>query len=64
MFQVNNTDAEGRLTLADALVYACNLGVDKVYFPFSPKRHVVFVIFFPQIFDCVFQELMLLVHTI
>ena len=29
-FQVNNTDAEGRLTLADALVYACNQGVDKV----------------------------------
>lgn len=28
--QVNNTDAEGRLTLADALVYAGNLGVDKV----------------------------------
>lgn len=30
--QVNNTDAEGRLTLADALVYACNQGVDKVLF--------------------------------
>ncbi|XP_018509992.2 leucine aminopeptidase 1 isoform X1 [Brassica rapa] len=29
-FQVNNTDAEGRLTLADALVYACNQGVDKI----------------------------------
>lgn len=28
--EVNNTDAEGRLTLADALVYACNQGVDKV----------------------------------
>jgi len=28
---VNNTDAEGRLTLADALVYACNQGVEKVY---------------------------------
>lgn len=28
--QVNNTDAEGRLTLADALVYASNLKVDKV----------------------------------
>jgi hypothetical protein len=28
--QVNNTDAEGRLTLADALVYACNQGVEKV----------------------------------
>ncbi|CAN0912179.1 Leucine aminopeptidase 2, chloroplastic [Linum grandiflorum] len=28
--EVNNTDAEGRLTLADALVYACNLGVDKI----------------------------------
>ncbi|KAG1326568.1 Leucine aminopeptidase 2, chloroplastic [Cocos nucifera] len=26
---VNNTDAEGRLTLADALVYACNQGVEK-----------------------------------
>lgn len=30
LLQVNNTDAEGRLTLADALVYACNQGVDKV----------------------------------
>ena len=30
LFQVNNTDAEGRLTFADALVYACNQGVDKV----------------------------------
>uniref|UniRef100_A0A453LK09 Cytosol aminopeptidase domain-containing protein n=1 Tax=Aegilops tauschii subsp. strangulata TaxID=200361 RepID=A0A453LK09_AEGTS len=29
--EVNNTDAEGRLTLADALVYACNQGVDKVH---------------------------------
>uniref|UniRef100_M8C567 Leucine aminopeptidase 2, chloroplastic n=1 Tax=Aegilops tauschii TaxID=37682 RepID=M8C567_AEGTA len=28
--EVNNTDAEGRLTLADALVYACNQGVDKL----------------------------------
>ncbi|CAL9128215.1 leucine aminopeptidase 2, chloroplastic-like [Musa acuminata AAA Group] len=28
--EVNNTDAEGRLTLADALVYACNQGIDKV----------------------------------
>ncbi|MCL7027271.1 hypothetical protein MKW94_029609 [Papaver nudicaule] len=28
--EVNNTDADGRLTLADALVYACNQGVDKV----------------------------------
>ncbi|KAI3715021.1 hypothetical protein L6452_21986 [Arctium lappa] len=28
--EVNNTDAEGRLTLADALVYACNQGVDKI----------------------------------
>lgn len=28
--EVNNTDAEGRLTLADGLVYACNQGVDKV----------------------------------
>ena len=26
--EVNNTDAEGRLTLADALVYADKLGVD------------------------------------
>ncbi|CAA3014770.1 leucine aminopeptidase 2, chloroplastic [Olea europaea subsp. europaea] len=28
--EVNNTDAEGRLTLADALVYACNQGVAKI----------------------------------
>ncbi|KAL2629687.1 hypothetical protein R1flu_014373 [Riccia fluitans] len=28
--EVNNTDAEGRLTLADALVYTCNLKVDKI----------------------------------
>jgi len=28
--EVNNTDAEGRLTLADALVYAENLGVDAI----------------------------------
>lgn len=28
--EVGNTDAEGRLTLADALVYACNLKVDTV----------------------------------
>ncbi|KAK8937101.1 hypothetical protein KSP39_PZI011888 [Platanthera zijinensis] len=28
--EVNNTDNEGRLTLADALVYACNQGVEKV----------------------------------
>uniref|UniRef100_A0A0D3HU00 Cytosol aminopeptidase domain-containing protein n=1 Tax=Oryza barthii TaxID=65489 RepID=A0A0D3HU00_9ORYZ len=28
--EVDNTDAEGRLTLADALVYACKLGVDKI----------------------------------
>jgi leucyl aminopeptidase len=28
--EVNNTDAEGRLTLADALVYANNLKVDKI----------------------------------
>ncbi|KAK9076768.1 hypothetical protein SSX86_005102 [Deinandra increscens subsp. villosa] len=28
--EVNNTDAEGRLTLADALVYACDQGVDKI----------------------------------
>ncbi|KAK3154157.1 hypothetical protein QOZ80_2BG0186980 [Eleusine coracana subsp. coracana] len=28
--EVDNTDAEGRLTLADALVYACNQGVDKI----------------------------------
>ena len=25
--EVNNTDAEGRLTLADALVYACKLSL-------------------------------------
>jgi len=28
--EVNNTDAEGRLTLADALVYAGQLKVDKI----------------------------------
>ena len=28
--EVNNTDAEGRLTLADALVYACNLKPDSI----------------------------------
>ncbi|SAY38481.1 leucyl aminopeptidase [Candidatus Synechococcus spongiarum] len=28
--EVNNTDAEGRLTLADALIYACNLKPDAV----------------------------------
>lgn len=28
--EVNNTDAEGRLTLADALVYACHLNVDAI----------------------------------
>ncbi len=28
--EINNTDAEGRLTLADALVYACKLQPDKV----------------------------------
>ncbi|KAM3407399.1 hypothetical protein ACQJBY_001051 [Aegilops geniculata] len=28
--EVDNTDAEGRLTLADALVYACKQGVDKI----------------------------------
>ena len=28
--EVNNTDAEGRLTLADALVYACKLGPDAI----------------------------------
>ncbi|XP_023545261.1 leucine aminopeptidase 1-like [Cucurbita pepo subsp. pepo] len=28
--EVNNTDAEGRLTLADALDYTCKQGVDKV----------------------------------
>ncbi|KAF9662745.1 hypothetical protein SADUNF_Sadunf18G0086200 [Salix dunnii] len=28
--QVNNTDAEGRLTLADALIYACNQGAEKI----------------------------------
>ncbi|KAL9258274.1 Leucine aminopeptidase 2, chloroplastic-like protein [Drosera capensis] len=30
LFQVNNTDAEGRLTLADALVYTCKQGAEKV----------------------------------
>jgi hypothetical protein len=30
LIQVNNTDAEGRLTLADALIYAGHLKVDKV----------------------------------
>ncbi len=28
--EINNTDAEGRLTLADALVYACNLKPDAI----------------------------------
>lgn len=28
--EVDNTDAEGRLTLADALCYACELGVDEI----------------------------------
>ncbi|KAE8678692.1 Leucine aminopeptidase 2 [Hibiscus syriacus] len=28
--EVNNTDAEGRLTLADDLVYSCNQGVEKI----------------------------------
>ena len=28
--EIDNTDAEGRLTLADALCYACELGVDEV----------------------------------
>ncbi|XP_077238120.1 leucine aminopeptidase 1-like [Tasmannia lanceolata] len=28
--EVNNTDAEGRLTLADALVYACKQGAQKI----------------------------------
>ncbi|MCO5594957.1 hypothetical protein L7F22_048994 [Adiantum nelumboides] len=28
--EVNNTDAEGRLTLADALVYSCKQGVHKI----------------------------------
>lgn len=28
--EVDNTDAEGRLTLADALCYACELDVDEV----------------------------------
>lgn len=31
LLQVNNTDAEGRLTLADALVYACKQGAEKVF---------------------------------
>lgn len=40
--QVNNTDAEGRLTLADALVYACNQGVDKVMtFMVSCSVHMI-----------------------
>ncbi|MFM7190503.1 MAG: leucyl aminopeptidase, partial [Microcystaceae cyanobacterium] len=29
-FEVNNTDAEGRLTLADALIYAEKLGVEAI----------------------------------
>ncbi|KAL4354854.1 hypothetical protein GQ457_06G043090 [Hibiscus cannabinus] len=29
--EVNNADAEGRLTLTDALVYACNQGVEKAF---------------------------------
>lgn len=28
--EVDNTDAEGRLTLADAICYACELGVDEI----------------------------------
>ena len=28
--EINNTDAEGRLTLADALVYACGLEPDAI----------------------------------
>lgn len=28
--EIDNTDAEGRVTLADALCYACDLGVDEV----------------------------------
>ncbi len=28
--EINNTDAEGRLTLADALIYACNLKPDAI----------------------------------
>ncbi|MHB1692837.1 MAG: leucyl aminopeptidase [bacterium] len=28
--EIDNTDAEGRLTLADALSYACGLGVDEI----------------------------------
>nr|GMD24315.1 leucine aminopeptidase 1-like [Ipomoea batatas] len=28
--EVNNTDAEGRLALADTLIYACKLGVEKI----------------------------------
>lgn len=41
VFQVNNTDAEGRLTLADALIYACNQDVEKV----MAYRRVVFLCF-------------------
>ena len=46
--QVNNTDAEGRLTLADALVYATNQGVEKVvlkhFIVFSSHPNVSFII--------------------
>jgi hypothetical protein len=38
--QVNNTDAEGRLTLADALVYAGNQGVENVIKSFILKFYV------------------------
>jgi leucyl aminopeptidase len=40
--QVNNTDAEGRLTLADALVYACKQGVEKVMSCLF-RWHVLFI---------------------
>ncbi|XP_052484777.1 LOW QUALITY PROTEIN: leucine aminopeptidase 2, chloroplastic [Gossypium raimondii] len=39
--KVNNTNAEGGLTLADALVYACNQGVEKI----KPKtRHLLQIV--------------------
>lgn len=58
VLQVNNTDAEGRLTLADALVYACNQGVDKVLFQrfFDLLIHS-FCWFFSQVSTCELQYL-------
>jgi len=47
VLQVNDTDSEGRLTLADALVYACNQGVDKVLFQrFFPLSITFFLLGF------------------